>query len=148
MAYATINDLEQYAKGGNKFLIHFSDPENQTRNDELLTQRLEAASGFMDSYFSARGSVPLPVESLSPNVVAWLREVCCLLVLQGVEAYKDRATEAKAWLQDFSAGKLVLGDLSRLGWYDKPELDQSSYDQWAEIETMYEPTFPELREVF
>ena len=102
----------------------------------------------MDTFFGVMGDTPLPVETLSENIVAWLTEICCLLVLQDVESYKERAQAALDWLRDFASGKIILDGLRDTGWYDKPETSPDSYDQWAEIETAYAPVFSELRRVF
>lgn len=109
MNYATVSDMQSRYQRRNLDLLTASRSENGEPDDTMIVDALNDASAMIESYISARYTLPLSV------VPPTLAQQCCVIAWyylndaratdQTVQRYKD----AMRWLADVRDGKIPLG---------------------------------------
>lgn len=109
MSYATVSQLAERYQRRNLDLLTGSRTETGDPDDSVAESALTDATALIDSYISARYTLPLSV------VPATLALQCCVIawyLLQDVSATEQttrRYSDALKWLADVRDGKIPLG---------------------------------------
>ena len=119
MSYATYEQMT--SAFGEKRVLRALSETTQEDPEVHLERKLEAASGFMDSYFARRYTIPIDT-SESVSLAAMLAEcaiICALGMLspgytQRSEGLKEAYADCKEWLKRVSDGDAVLLDATEL----------------------------------
>lgn len=109
MTYATVSDMRKRYQRRNLDLLTRVKAESGQPDDTFIETALADASALIDSYISARHTLPLTV------IPATLSQQCCVITWyylndqratdQAIQRYKD----AVRWLESVRDGKTPLG---------------------------------------
>ena len=118
MSYATYEQLT--AAFGEKRVLDALAKTTQEDPEDHLERKLEAASGFMDSYFALKYTVPIDTTG-NVSLAAMLAECACICALgmlspgytQRPEGLKEAFADCKEWLKKVAEGDAILPGLDR-----------------------------------
>lgn len=106
MMYASAQDMRDRYDNLDMLLLQ---PDSDAPNEKKLTQALTDAGALIDSYLSAKYTLPLAVV---PQVLA---QHCCaiafyyLLDQQATDQARDRYRDALTWLREVKSGSIPIG---------------------------------------
>ncbi|EDJ2557259.1 hypothetical protein CE665_23350 [Salmonella enterica subsp. enterica serovar Poona] len=106
MMYASAQDMRDRYNNLDELLIQ---PGTDDLNEKKLTQALNDAGALVDSYLSAKYTLPLAVV---PQVLV---QHCCAIAFyylcdqQASEQARDRYREALTWLREVKNGSIPIG---------------------------------------
>ena len=119
MAYATYEQMT--AAFGEERVLRALAKTTQEDPESHLERKLEAASGFMDSYLARRYTVPLDTTGNQPleDMLAECSIICALGMLspgytQRPEGLKEAFADCKQWLKDIANGDALLPGATKL----------------------------------
>ncbi|MBV4411331.1 DUF1320 family protein [Enterobacteriaceae bacterium YMB-R22] len=107
--YATVSDMCQRYPRRNLDLLTRSKTEDGQPDDAIIQNALNDASALIDSYISARYTLPL---SVAPGALA---QQCCAIAwyylndMRATEQAAKRYEDAVRWLESVRDGKTSLG---------------------------------------